>query len=158
MGVLKIAPTQKNYGAEYSTNKEWQTTDQYPPAAAAQETWSPSPRREQRQEQPEQEQKKTVASRTPADLVTPTINSDVYTTGRGGSGNMVANDDPAIARKAQDVEVDVEGLEEWMGMGTGTGMVMGIGMEGGEKVLFGRGGAANIYDASTRPDGNKNTQ
>ncbi|PGH05295.1 hypothetical protein GX51_03016 [Blastomyces parvus] len=85
-----------------------------------------------------------VASRTPADLVTPTIKSDIYTTGRGGSGNMVANDDPVIARKAQDVEVDVEVVGEGKGMGKG--------VEGGERVILGRGGAANIYDTSTGAD------
>ncbi|EEH06425.1 predicted protein [Histoplasma capsulatum G186AR] len=79
----------------------------------------------------------TVTSRTPADLVTPTIKSDMYTTGRGGSGNIVANDDPAVARMAQDVEVDV------------------IGESKGEKVFLGRGGAANIYDTSTEMDNNK---
>ncbi|KAJ5115335.1 hypothetical protein NUU61_001094 [Penicillium alfredii] len=36
----------------------------------------------------------------------PTIKQDVYTTGRGGSGNMVHNDPerPEIARESQDVE------------------------------------------------------
>ncbi|KAJ5820448.1 hypothetical protein N7474_006039 [Penicillium riverlandense] len=43
---------------------------------------------------------------TPRDLVTPTIKQEVYTTGRGGSGNMVHNDPgrPEIARESQDVE------------------------------------------------------
>ncbi|KAJ5887634.1 hypothetical protein N7495_007675 [Penicillium taxi] len=43
---------------------------------------------------------------TPQDFVTPTIKQDVYTTGRGGSGNMVQNDleRPEIARERQDVE------------------------------------------------------
>jgi hypothetical protein len=38
-------------------------------------------------------------------LETPIIKGDVYTTGRGGSGNMVKNDPfrPEIAREAQDV-------------------------------------------------------
>ena len=42
----------------------------------------------------------------PKDFVTPTIKQDVYTTGRGGSGNMAKNDKerPEIARVAQDVE------------------------------------------------------
>jgi hypothetical protein len=42
----------------------------------------------------------------PADLVTPTIKQDFYTTGRGGSGNMMFNDKdrPEIARGSQDVE------------------------------------------------------
>ncbi|KAI4160799.1 MAG: hypothetical protein LQ342_005414 [Letrouitia transgressa] len=40
-----------------------------------------------------------------SNLVTPTIKQDVYTTGRGGSGNMMKNDPqrPEIARKSQDV-------------------------------------------------------
>jgi hypothetical protein len=37
------------------------------------------------------------------DLETPTLKSEVYTTGRGGSGNMAKNVDPAEARRAQDV-------------------------------------------------------
>ncbi|KAJ5323186.1 hypothetical protein N7452_011475 [Penicillium brevicompactum] len=45
---------------------------------------------------------------TPKDLVTPTIKQEVYTTGRGGSGNMVHNDPdrPDLARESQDVEVN----------------------------------------------------
>lgn len=43
---------------------------------------------------------------SPKDFVTPTIKQEVYTTGRGGSGNMVHNDPdrPEIARESQDVE------------------------------------------------------
>lgn len=43
---------------------------------------------------------------TPKDLVTPTIKQEVFTTGRGGSGNMAHNDPerPEIARESQDVE------------------------------------------------------
>ncbi|KAJ6179736.1 hypothetical protein N7519_010197 [Penicillium mononematosum] len=43
---------------------------------------------------------------TPKDLVTPTIKQEVFTTGRGGSGNMMHNDPerPQIARESQDVE------------------------------------------------------
>lgn len=43
---------------------------------------------------------------SPRDLVTPTIKQEVYTTGRGGSGNMAHNDPdrPEIARESQDVE------------------------------------------------------
>ncbi|OQE89368.1 hypothetical protein PENNAL_c0014G10769 [Penicillium nalgiovense] len=43
---------------------------------------------------------------TPKDLVTPTIKQEVYTTGRGGSGNMMHNDPerPQLARELQDVE------------------------------------------------------
>ncbi|KAF2134039.1 hypothetical protein P153DRAFT_280186 [Dothidotthia symphoricarpi CBS 119687] len=41
----------------------------------------------------------------PEDLVTPTIKSNLYTTGRGGNGNMAHNDltNPEMARLAQDV-------------------------------------------------------
>ncbi|KAI9832408.1 MAG: hypothetical protein M1819_004397 [Sarea resinae] len=61
------------------------------------------------------------------DLSTPTIKSDMYTTGRGGSGNMAKNDpeNPRIARESQ----DVEGVP----MRDSTG-----------DVHFGRGGAANV--------------
>ncbi|KAJ5761221.1 hypothetical protein N7520_008377 [Penicillium odoratum] len=46
------------------------------------------------------------SSTMPKDLITPTIKQEVYTTGRGGSGNMVQNDPerPEIARESQDVE------------------------------------------------------
>ncbi|KAJ5239359.1 hypothetical protein N7468_003978 [Penicillium chermesinum] len=46
------------------------------------------------------------SSPAPSDLVTPTIKQEIYTTGRGGSGNMVQNDPkhPEIARESQDVE------------------------------------------------------
>ena len=36
---------------------------------------------------------------------TPTLKSKNYTTGRGGTGNIVKNDDPETARKAQDIDV-----------------------------------------------------
>jgi hypothetical protein len=39
----------------------------------------------------------------PPNLETPTLKSEVYTTGRGGSGNMAKNVDAEIARRAQDV-------------------------------------------------------
>ena len=51
---------------------------------------------------------------TTKDLVTPTIKQDFYTTGRGGSGNMVYNDPerPDIARERQDVESPPLRVEE----------------------------------------------
>ena len=39
----------------------------------------------------------------PVTLETPTLKGEVYTTGRGGSGNMAKNTDPEAARRAQDV-------------------------------------------------------
>lgn len=39
----------------------------------------------------------------PTSLETPTIKTKVYTTGRGGQGNMAKNDSPEEARRAQDV-------------------------------------------------------
>jgi hypothetical protein len=39
----------------------------------------------------------------PVSLETPTLKSDMYTTGRGGSGNMTKNSNPEVARRAQDV-------------------------------------------------------
>ncbi|KAL8778419.1 MAG: hypothetical protein Q9213_007419 [Squamulea squamosa] len=47
----------------------------------------------------------TVNDATKSTLTTPTIKSSVYTTGRGGSGNMKKNDPrhPEVARKSQDV-------------------------------------------------------
>ncbi|KAL4907399.1 hypothetical protein BDW74DRAFT_176168 [Aspergillus multicolor] len=51
---------------------------------------------------------------TPQDLVTPTIKQEVYTTGRGGSGNMVHNDPdrPELARESQDVEAPPMRVQE----------------------------------------------
>ena len=39
----------------------------------------------------------------PITLETPTSKGEMYTTGRGGSGNMAKNIDPEAARRAQDV-------------------------------------------------------
>ena len=54
------------------------------------------------------------SSAPPPDLVTPTIKQDVYTTGRGGSGNMMHNDPdhPELARESQDVESPPLRVEE----------------------------------------------
>lgn len=64
---------------------------------------------------------------TPQDLVTPTLKSEHYTTGRGGSGNMAKNDPnrPEVARAAQDVEAPAHREPEG-------------------RHHYGRGGAANI--------------
>ncbi|KAL1979549.1 hypothetical protein VTN96DRAFT_5578 [Rasamsonia emersonii] len=64
----------------------------------------------------------------PKDLVTPTIKQDIFTTGRGGSGNMMHNDPehPELARESQDVEEPPVRSEE--------------------NVQFaGRGGVANVF-------------
>ncbi|KAL3456507.1 hypothetical protein BJX64DRAFT_294056 [Aspergillus heterothallicus] len=65
---------------------------------------------------------------TPQDLVTPTIKQEVYTTGRGGSGNMMHNDPdhPELARESQDVEAPPMRFQE-------------------APHHTGRGGAANQY-------------
>ncbi|EAW23559.1 DUF3602 domain-containing protein [Aspergillus fischeri NRRL 181] len=62
------------------------------------------------------------------DLITPTIKQDTFTTGRGGSGNMVQYDPerPEIARELQDVESPPQRVEE-------------------APHHTGRGGAANAY-------------
>ncbi|QKX54554.1 uncharacterized protein TRUGW13939_01641 [Talaromyces rugulosus] len=76
----------------------------------------------------------------PADLVTPTIKQDFYTTGRGGSGNMMFNDKdrPEIARGSQDVEEPPKRSEE--------------------SVQFtGRGGVANAVIPSVEEQKAKNT-
>jgi hypothetical protein len=39
----------------------------------------------------------------PVTLETPTLKGEMYTTGRGGSGNMARNTDAEAARRAQDV-------------------------------------------------------
>jgi hypothetical protein len=63
----------------------------------------------------------------PEDLVTPTLKSNTYTTGRGGQGNMALNDPerPEVARAAQDVEAHPTQSEP---------------------THYGRGGAANILE------------
>ncbi|KAL8680464.1 MAG: hypothetical protein Q9186_003362 [Xanthomendoza sp. 1 TL-2023] len=74
----------------------------------------------------------TVNDATKSSLTTPTIKSTIYTTGRGGSGNMKKNDPkhPEVARKSQDVVPPVKRrLSE-------------------EKGHTGRGGAANIIRPS----------
>jgi len=51
---------------------------------------------------------------TPDDLKTPTIKQNFYTTGRGGTGNMMQNDRerPELARGSQDVEAPPQRSEE----------------------------------------------
>ncbi|KAJ4361526.1 hypothetical protein N0V95_001778 [Ascochyta clinopodiicola] len=71
----------------------------------------------------------------PEDLVTPTIKSNTYTTGRGGQGNMTKNDNPNNARLAQDVDGPVK-ISEPKGA-----------------VHYGRGGAANIITDKERKSG-----
>ncbi|OCK84139.1 hypothetical protein K432DRAFT_378887 [Lepidopterella palustris CBS 459.81] len=68
---------------------------------------------------------------TPEDLATPTIKSDHYTTGRGGTGNIAKNDPrhPEIARASQDVDSPV--FREHEG-----------------PHHYGRGGAANVAKPS----------
>ena len=63
-----------------------------------------------------------------ADLVTPTLKSDLYTTGRGGQGNMAKNDYGQEARAAQDVDTPAAHSRN----------------TDGEIYHYGRGGAANI--------------
>ena len=45
------------------------------------------------------------AAKEASDLKTPHIKQDIFTTGRGGSGNMMVNDSKEITREAQDVEM-----------------------------------------------------
>lgn len=72
----------------------------------------------------------------PSDLATPTLKSDHYTTGRGGSGNIAKNDPehPELARAAQDVapviKREPDGLHH-----------------------YGRGGAANVVATGDGKDG-----
>ncbi|KAJ5211473.1 uncharacterized protein N7498_003119 [Penicillium cinerascens] len=72
---------------------------------------------------------------TPSDLVTPTIKQDFYTTGRGGTGNMVHNDPdrPEIARESQDVDSPPLRAEQF-------------------PHHTGRGGAANAYIPSSEEE------
>ena len=42
-------------------------------------------------------------SPAPDDLSTPQLKAQVFTTGRGGAGNMMPNTDPQTARDVQDV-------------------------------------------------------
>lgn len=72
----------------------------------------------------------TASQLQPQDLVTPTLKSNTYTTGRGGTGNMAQNDpqQPEIARAAQDVD----------------GPAHAIDPKG--PIRYGRGGAANVIE------------
>lgn len=65
----------------------------------------------------------------PVNLETPTIKTDIYTTGRGGSGNMSKNTDPEATRRAQDVVGNPR-------------------RESTNTTHVGRGGAANIFRPS----------
>ncbi|KAH8815462.1 hypothetical protein F5884DRAFT_871777 [Xylogone sp. PMI_703] len=65
----------------------------------------------------------------PSDLETPTLKTEVYTTGRGGSGNMAKNTDPDSARRAQDVTPPTR-------------------RESASSTHVGRGGAANVFKHS----------
>lgn len=73
-------------------------------------------------------------------LDTPSIKTDTYTTGRGGSGNMAKNDpnNPERARAAQDVTAVPERAEGK-----------------GQTIHHGRGGAANIVKQNGAEEGKK---
>ncbi|ETN38911.1 uncharacterized protein HMPREF1541_06953 [Cyphellophora europaea CBS 101466] len=70
--------------------------------------------------------KRDTASPAPEPLTTPTLKSKMYSTGRGGTGNMAKNDFGDEARTAQDVDVPGITLPE-------------------NTHHTGRGGAANLY-------------
>lgn len=70
---------------------------------------------------------------SPDSLETPTLKTDVFTTGRGGSGNMARNSDPATTRRAQDVVAHPR-------------------IETGNDTHVGRGGAANVFRPSAEED------
>ncbi|CAL3961865.1 unnamed protein product [Diplocarpon coronariae] len=81
------------------------------------------------------------SSPDPIYLETPTLKSEHYTTGRGGSGNMARNESAEEARRAQDV------------VGTPR-------RESGSNTHIGRGGAANVFlfkssSADLKDDGKK---
>lgn len=69
----------------------------------------------------------TKASKSPSfqPQPTPTLKSDMYTTGRGGTGNMAKNDPqhPEEARRAQDVDVPKMTISEGVHH-TGRGTVL----------------------------------
>ncbi|KAI7507396.1 hypothetical protein KC347_g6925 [Hortaea werneckii] len=69
--------------------------------------------------------------RTADDMRTPEIKQPHYTTGRGGTGNIVSNDNPNNARLAQDVEAPkhhdrpAQGTFHWGRGGEGNMTVVG---------------------------------
>ncbi|CZT49974.1 uncharacterized protein RSE6_10883 [Rhynchosporium secalis] len=69
------------------------------------------------------------ADTAPMNLETPTLKSEMYTTGRGGTGNMAKNDSAEEARRAQDVVGHPR-------------------RESASNTHIGRGGAANIFKPS----------
>ncbi|RMY67137.1 hypothetical protein D0863_07994 [Hortaea werneckii] len=70
-------------------------------------------------------------ARTADDMRTPEIKQPHYTTGRGGTGNIVSNDNPSNARLAQDVEAPrhhdrpAQGTFHWGRGGEGNMTVVG---------------------------------
>jgi len=67
----------------------------------------------------------------PSALETPHLKSEMYTTGRGGTGNMARNTDAKEARRAQDVEAPPR-KENLL-----------------SSTHIGRGGAANVFKPSS---------
>ncbi|KAK5112974.1 hypothetical protein LTR62_003796 [Meristemomyces frigidus] len=90
----------------------------------------------------------------PKDLTTPIIKSDLYTTGRGGQGNMATNlhSHPEFARAAQDVEAHdaanrepARGTYHWGRGGQGNMVTLGSGESkvvaaGAKEQMGGKGG------------------
>jgi hypothetical protein len=75
-----------------------------------------------------------ISNLDPVSLETPTLKTEVFTTGRGGSGNMAKNSDPETTRRAQDVVAHPR-------------------TETGNDTHVGRGGAANVFRPSSEERG-----
>jgi hypothetical protein len=85
----------------------------------------------------------------PVTLETPTLKGEVYTTGRGGSGNMAKNTDPEAARRAQDVVGYVLSTENqrFIHIEARTNIILSSAprRESTSSAHVGRGGAANVF-------------
>lgn len=100
------------------------------------------------------------AEPVPINLETPTLKSNMYTTGRGGSGNMAKNNDAEEARRAQDVVAYVVFLTQTTILPSNPKMTKLDKMictdnppshprrESGNNTHVGRGGAANVFKPS----------
>jgi hypothetical protein len=92
---------------------------------------------------------------------TPVLSTPMVTTGRGGYGNMVSNDDPALTRKLQ----DVDGLHNLQSVASNKSFLVGRGGFGNvisqtksTNSTGSSGGENNLYAISSHGETLKNTK
>lgn len=92
-----------------------------------------------------------------ADLTTPTIKANIYTTGRGGTGNMAKNDKerPDLARVSQDVEAPPQRkgredeIKQFVGRGAFSILVLALVRANTHANTISTGGVANYRQSPT---------